>query len=87
MSDRPRDATGDEYGNHLDEEAAGERRSPAASGIEGDESDDSWLSEGAIGLVILAGVVLFFFPEPATSGIGILLILVGLAAWVLNRVT
>ena len=45
------------------------------------EDDDSWLDEGAYSLLIIAGVVLFFFPEPATSLVGVLLMLLGAAGW------
>ena len=46
----------------------------------------TWLDEGVISLVLLAGVVLFFFPEPATSAVGILLLGVGVVAWVVDAV-
>lgn len=55
--------------------------SPDASAVTGDESeDDSWWDEGLIGTVLVVGVVLFLFPEPATSALGIGLIAVGLIA-------
>ncbi|NHN57651.1 MULTISPECIES: hypothetical protein [Halorussus] len=47
-----------------------------------DEDDDgSWWDEGLIGLLLVAGVVLFFFPEPFTSTVGIALIALGIIAW------
>ena len=49
-----------------------------------DTEDDSWWDEGLIGLLLVAGVVLFFFPEPATSAIGIGLITVGALAWIID---
>lgn len=33
-------------------------------------------------LLIIIGAVLFFFPEPITSAIGIIVLLVGIATWV-----
>ena len=33
-------------------------------------------------LLIIIGAVLFFFPEPITSVIGIIVLLVGIATWV-----
>lgn len=44
--------------------------------------DESWLDEGLITLLIVAGALLFLFPEPATSAVGIVLLGVGLIAWV-----
>lgn len=52
-----------------------------------DEDDGSWLDGGVITLTILAGVALFLFPEPATSGLGILLIGVGVVAWLIDWAT
>ncbi|GAB3669734.1 hypothetical protein GCM10028856_18040 [Halopiger thermotolerans] len=50
-----------------------------------DEDDDGSLwDEGLITLLIVAGVVLFLFPEPATSGLGILLLSVGVLAWLVD---
>lgn len=43
-------------------------------------------SIGWIGLVLLLGVVLFLFPEPVTSGLGITILLVALAIWVVSEV-
>lgn len=48
------------------------------------DADDTWVDEGVIGLILLVGVALFLFPEPATSGVGILLILVGAVLWVVD---
>lgn len=50
-----------------------------------DEEDGSWLDEGAISLLLLAGVALFVFPEPATSALGIVLISIGVVAWLADR--
>ena len=33
-------------------------------------------------LLILIGAILFFFPEPITSAIGIVVLVVGIATWV-----
>jgi hypothetical protein len=49
--------------------------------------DDSWLDEGLIGLTLIVGLVLFLFPEPATSAAGILLLLVGAIAWLADALT
>ena len=46
------------------------------------DEEGTWLDEGVISLTLLAGVVLFFFPEPATSAFGILLLGVGVVAWI-----
>lgn len=52
---------------------------------DGREADDSWLTSGLAWALLGSGVVLFLFPEPATSMVGIGLIVAGLAAWVLTR--
>lgn len=46
--------------------------------------DDSWWDEGLVTLLLVAGVALFVFPEPATSALGLALIAVGVAFWVLD---
>lgn len=40
---------------------------------------------GLVGLLLLAGIILFIFPEPATSGIGVMLIIVAVIIWVIQR--
>lgn len=58
---------------------------PDARRYEREETDDgSWLDEGTITLLLVAGVVLFVFPEPSTSAIGALLIAAGLGGWLVN---
>lgn len=49
---------------------------------DGRESDDGWLGIGLAGTLLLTGVILFLFPEPATSMLGIGLIVAGLVVWV-----
>ena len=49
-----------------------------------DDDDGSWWDEGLIGLLLIAGVVLFFFPEPTTSMIGIALIGIAVVAWIID---
>jgi hypothetical protein len=44
------------------------------------------ISLGLVGLLLLVGIVLFLFPEPATSGIGIALIVAALVLWVVQQV-
>ena len=43
--------------------------------------------EGLITLLIVGGAILFLFPEPATSGLGILLMGLGVLAWLVDRAT
>ena len=52
--------------------------------VRADEDEGTWLDEGLITLTLIAGVALFLFPEPATSGLGILLITVGVVAWLVD---
>lgn len=49
-----------------------------------EEGEGTWLDEGLISLVIVAGVILFLFPEPGTSALGIVLITAGVIAWVID---
>lgn len=54
-------------------------------GYDEEEDDDSWWSGGLISLLLIGGVILFLFPEPATSGIGMLLVGAGLILWGTNE--
>jgi hypothetical protein len=38
-----------------------------------------------IATLVIVGVGLFVFPEPATSAVGIFLVVVGVGAWLANR--
>lgn len=58
-----------------------EKGAPSAR-MEDADSDDGWLGEGLITLTLVVGVVLFLFPEPATSAVGIALVGIGVVAWV-----
>ncbi|WP_137286086.1 DUF308 domain-containing protein [Halorussus salinisoli] len=63
----------------------GEYDRTAGTGPATTESDDeggTWLDEGLIGALLLVGVVLFFFPEPTTSAIGIAMVAMGVVAWI-----
>ncbi|MFB6130444.1 MAG: hypothetical protein ABEJ28_06455 [Salinigranum sp.] len=59
---------------------AGEENDAYAEG-DADE-DDGWWDEALISILLVAGVVLFLFPEPITSTVGVILIVVGLGAWI-----
>lgn len=72
-------------GGTMQEDTYGET-DPPGEGV-GDERDETLLDEGLITLVILGGVALLLFPEPATSGIGVLLILGGAIAWLVDWAT
>lgn len=52
----------------------------------GREGDDAWLTRGLASVLLVSGVVLLLFPEPATSLLGIGLIAAGLAIWVSTAV-
>ncbi|GAA0662184.1 hypothetical protein ACFQDG_06910 [Natronoarchaeum mannanilyticum] len=69
---------------------------PYRSGSEGeadrpeeahDADDDGWLDEGIIGTLLVVGVVLFLVPEPSTSALGILLIVIGVLGWAVDAVS
>ena len=50
------------------------------------EEDDSWLGEGLFSLLVIVGVILFIFPEPATSMLGVILIFLGAVGWLVSAV-
>ncbi|WP_227355413.1 hypothetical protein [Haladaptatus salinisoli] len=68
-------------------ETVDEGTAPASETSTSDATEDdggSWWDEGLISLLLIAGVVLFVIPEPATSAFGILLISVGVVAWLVD---
>ena len=62
-------------------EATAEDVDTAPAG-DAESDDESWWGEGLAGTLLLVGAVLFFIPEPATTGIGILLLGAGVAVWI-----
>lgn len=46
--------------------------------------DESWFDQGLITLLVVVGALLFLFPEPATSAVGIVLLGVGIIAWAID---
>lgn len=51
------------------------------------EDDESLWDEGLFSLLIVAGAILFVFPEPATSLIGVILLLIGGLGWLFDALT
>lgn len=49
-----------------------------------DDEDGSWGDEGVIALLLIGGVTLFLIPEPLTSTLGIVLIAIGVIAWLVD---
>lgn len=49
-----------------------------------DEDEGTWLDEGLIATLLIVGLVLFLFPEPATSAVGIAMLAVGAVAWIVD---
>ena len=66
----------DEYGFERDDWESGE-----------DKSFWRFWDEGIITFLIVGGAILFVFPEPATSGVGILMIGAGLLLWLVDWAT
>ncbi len=52
-----------------------------SSGRKNEETIEDYSEEGLAALLIVIGVILFFFPEPTTSIIGIILIVIGALVW------
>lgn len=50
----------------------------------GDDDSESRWDEGLITLLIVGGAVLFLFPEPITSGLGLLLLSLGVIGWLVD---
>jgi hypothetical protein len=44
-------------------------------------ANESMAGLGIVGLLLIAGIILFVFPEPATSGLGITLVVVAVIVW------
>lgn len=57
---------------------------PDGTLVRANERARDLLDEGLIGLLLVVGVVLFLIPEPATSGLGILLVVAGVVLWILD---
>ncbi|WP_435181678.1 hypothetical protein [Halorussus sp. AFM4] len=53
-------------------------------GATDEEDDGSWLDEGLIATFLIVGAVLFFFPEPTTSAVGIAMLAMGVMGWVVD---
>lgn len=71
---------GEEYGAERYDEGA-------STSDASDEDGGNWWDEGLIALLLVSGVILFLFPEPFTSTLGIVLIVVGSIAWLVDVVT
>lgn len=48
------------------------------------ERTEGWWEKGLVTMLLVAGVLLFLFPEPATSGLGVLLMLTGAVVWLID---
>lgn len=51
---------------------------------DGREDDDSWLGIGLASILLIVGALLFLFPEPGTSLLGIGLMVAGLVVWAIS---
>lgn len=47
-----------------------------------EEDDGGWPGGVSVGLLLIVGIILFFFPEPITTTIGIVLIGLAVVMWV-----
>lgn len=72
------DAYEDAGSSPYDEETGYDDRAGGGGGIA------SLWDESLITLLIVGGAVLFVFPEPATSGLGVLLMTLGVIAWLVD---
>lgn len=68
------------YGEEVDEtEASGDEAHA--------ETDEDLWDEGLLSLLIVTGAILFVFPEPGTSIIGAVLLLIGAIGWLVDAMT
>jgi hypothetical protein len=77
----------DEYGDQPYDDPSGEGTYDETGTREtrGEElGEGSWWDEGLISLLLVVGIVLFLIPEPATSGLGILLVGAGVVLWLVD---
>lgn len=76
----------DEYGDQPYDDPSGERTYERGTReTRGEElGEGSWWDEGLISLLLVVGIVLFLIPEPATSGLGILLVGAGVMLWLVG---
>ena len=70
-----------EYREHTPDDSVYDDDAPEGYPERFDEEDDGYLGETLVALLIAAGVILFLFPEPVTSTLGIILIGIGVVAW------
>lgn len=75
----PFGASPEEESRYDEETYEGAGESPANE----DDSGSLW-DESLITLLIVGGAILFLFPEPVTSGIGILLVTIGVLGWLID---
>ena len=76
-------ADDDAYEDEMyDEGAHGARTSDdrAVDESRAEREGNGWWDEGLISMLLIVGVVLLLFPEPATSTLGVVLIIAGLVA-------
>lgn len=70
---------------------AGDATGPASERTLGrdrrDETAGGWTDDGLITLLMVVGVALFLFPEPATSVVGLVLVGAGAVAWLVDLMT
>lgn len=48
------------------------------------DTGDSMWDEGLISLLLVGGLALFLFPEPTTSAVGVVMMGVGVVAWLID---
>ena len=51
-----------------------------------EDPESPFVGESLIALLVLGGAILFFFPEPATSMVGVGLLALGVILWVADAV-
>lgn len=56
-----------------------------ASPPEDTATGGSWWGESLSSILLITGLVLFIFPEPATSALGVILMLAGAFGWIVSE--
>jgi hypothetical protein len=78
LGSNPDSVHDDDVSDHFGDDSIGEYL---------DEDDGGLLGIGLATLTLVVGVILFLFPEPATSTLGLVLLAIGAVMWLSKLVT
>lgn len=79
--DQEQEYQAETYGGRPYDEGSAEADTTGRSGL------SQYWDEGLITLLVVGGAILFLFPEPVTSSLGVLLMGLGVIAWLVDWAT